>query len=107
MAEPTWPPGPGAKEDKSGRRSFPVKQIAYFKPCGFGVVQVSDDWILTPRFQGRQLDMPVVVIILSVILGGAFLGLFGMLLAVPFTACVKIYWQEVLRERLLAYADRH
>lgn len=79
MAEPTWPPGPGAKEDKSGRRSFPVKQIAYFKPCGFGVVQVSDggdrvrlgDLDSADEFAGALTDHSKGVAVFHVI-GGAF-----------------------------------
>jgi predicted PurR-regulated permease PerM len=51
--------------------------------------------------------MNFVTIILAVLIDGAVAGLLGMLLAVPTAACVRIYWSEVVRPRLAAYADSH
>ena len=70
-----------------------------------------DPFLLGPAEQttahARQLDMNFVTIILAVLIDGAVAGLLGMLLAVPTAACVRIYWSEVVRPRLAAYADSH
>jgi predicted PurR-regulated permease PerM len=70
----------------------------------YGIVQASDDWLLTPWLQGRELEMDFVTIILAVLIGGAVAGLLGMLLAVPAAACVRIFWAEVLRPGLTTFA---
>lgn len=84
-----------------------IQSVFLWPTLVYMAVQASDDWLLTPMLQGRQLEMPMITIILAVLIGGAFFGLFGMLLAVPIAACLKIYWQEVLRPRLTAYAQTH
>ncbi len=73
----------------------------------FAIVQASDDWFWTPWLQGQQLDLSFVVIILSVLVGGAVAGLLGMLLAVPAAACVRIYWESIARPRMLRFAREH
>jgi predicted PurR-regulated permease PerM len=73
----------------------------------YGIVQASDDWLLTPWLQGRELEMNFVTIILAVLIGGAVAGLLGMLLAVPTAACARILWAEVLRPKLATYAESH
>jgi predicted PurR-regulated permease PerM len=71
----------------------------------FVIVQASDDWLLTPWLQGSQLEMNFVTIILIVVVGGAIAGLLGMLFAVPTAACLRICWAEVVKPRLVGYAE--
>jgi predicted PurR-regulated permease PerM len=71
----------------------------------YAIVQASDDWLLTPWLQGSQLEMSFVTIILAVIIGGAVAGLLGMLFAVPAAACLRICWVDVVRPRLVRYAE--
>ncbi len=71
----------------------------------FGLVQASDDWLLTPWLQGAQLEMNFVTIILVVVVGGAVAGLLGMLLAVPVAACLRICWAEVVKPGLVRFAE--
>lgn len=61
----------------------------------YGIVQASDDWLLTPFLQGRQLNLSLVAIILCVLVGGAVAGLFGMMFAVPAFACLRVLWDEL------------
>ena len=49
--------------------------------------------------------MNFVTIILVVIVGGAVAGLLGMLFAVPTAACLRICWTEVVKPRLVGYAE--
>jgi predicted PurR-regulated permease PerM len=73
----------------------------------FGIVQASDDWLLTPLLQGSQMEMNFVTIILVVVVGGAIAGLLGMLLAVPAAACLRILWVEVMKPELVRFAESH
>jgi predicted PurR-regulated permease PerM len=71
------------------------------------LVQMSDDWLLTPWLQGRELELSLLAIIFAVFAGGALAGLLGMLLAVPIAACVKILWQEVIGASLEQFAKEN
>ena len=70
----------------------------------YGIVQASDDWVLTPWLQGRELDMGFATIILSVLVGGSVAGILGMLLAVPAAACLRIAWFDLVEPRLAQFA---
>lgn len=61
----------------------------------YAIVQASDDWLLTPFLQGRNLNLSLVTIILCVLVGGSVAGLFGMMFAVPAFACVRVLWDEL------------
>lgn len=64
------------------------------------VCQLMDDWVMTPLIQGKATDLGIASIIAAVIAGGAVGGIFGMLLAIPVAACVKILTTEVLWPRV-------
>ena len=72
----------------------------------YGIVQASDDWVLTPWLQGRELELGFASIILAVLIGGAVAGILGMLLAVPAAACLRILWVEVAEPQLVKFAQR-
>lgn len=84
-----------------------LRSVFLWPTLVYALVQASDDWLLTPWLQGQELDMSFLTIILAVLIGGAVAGLLGMLLAVPVAACVSIFWAEVLRPRLIGYAESH
>tara|TARA_R110002072_G_scaffold303029_3_gene491494 strand:+ start:9647 stop:10753 length:1107 start_codon:yes stop_codon:yes gene_type:complete len=71
----------------------------------FAVVQAFEGWLLTPWIQGKELSMHPLTILTLVLIGGAVGGLYGMLLAIPTAACGKILFQEVLSDRLQAWAE--
>ena len=66
--------------------------------------QSLDDWVLTPFMQGKATDLDPVSIVVAVLAGGTLAGLYGMLLAVPVAACVKILLRELLMPRIRAWA---
>lgn len=55
---------------------------------------------ITPRVVGGKLGLHPVVIMLAVFVGGHLFGFFGMLLAVPTTAALSVFWTD-LRELYL------
>ncbi len=71
----------------------------------YGVGQTLDDWVLTPMIQGKATDLDPVSIVVAVLAGGSLAGVYGMLLAVPAAACVKILIREVVMPRIRAWSE--
>lgn len=61
----------------------------------YNLGQFFDDYILTPSIQGKSTDMDVPSILFATIAGGALAGIYGLLLAIPVAACIKILLREV------------
>jgi predicted PurR-regulated permease PerM len=61
---------------------------------------VFDDYFLTPTIQGKHTDLAIPTIVFSSIAGGALAGVYGLLLAIPVAACVRILMKEVFWPRL-------
>ncbi|MEN0021104.1 MAG: AI-2E family transporter, partial [Planctomycetota bacterium] len=71
----------------------------------YNVGQAVDDYFLTPAIQGKATDMDTPTILFSSIAGGALLGVFGLLIAIPIAACVKILLREVFWPRFSAWVE--
>jgi predicted PurR-regulated permease PerM len=69
-----------------------------------GISQVLDDYILTPKIQGKNTDMSMPMILFASIAGGVLGGVYGLLLAIPVAACAKILYLELVVPRLKAWA---
>lgn len=73
----------------------PVKAI--FAVIVLAVVQQIDSALISPKVVGNSVGLHPVFVMLSIIIGGAYLGLIGMLLAVPAAAIIKMFilrWAE-------------
>jgi predicted PurR-regulated permease PerM len=71
----------------------------------YGIGQTLDDWVLTPMIQGKATDLDPVSIVVAVLAGGSLAGVYGMLLAVPAAACVKILIRELVMPRVRAWSE--
>lgn len=69
------------------------------------LVQTLDDYVLTPWIQGRELDMDIPTVLFATFAGAALLGVYGLLLAIPLAACVKILLREVVWPRFRRWAE--
>ncbi|MFT3686501.1 MAG: AI-2E family transporter [Phycisphaerales bacterium] len=69
------------------------------------VGQLIDDYILTPKIQGDKTGMDVPTILFASLAGGILAGFYGLLLAIPVGACIKILLREVVWPRIKAWAD--
>ena len=69
----------------------------------FAVVQLVESYLLTPVIAGKATDLSPLAIFVAVLAGGALLGIYGMLLSIPVTACIKILLVEVLLPRIRAW----
>ncbi len=70
-----------------------------------GLAQVVDDYILTPRIQGDRTGMGTPSILFASVAGGILAGFYGLLLAIPVAACLKIVLREVVWPRFKAWAE--
>jgi len=60
----------------------------------FVIVQTLEGWILTPLIQGRAVGLHPVTLTVALLVGYQVLGLFGLVVAVPLAATVKILARE-------------
>ncbi|MGH7233414.1 MAG: AI-2E family transporter [Nitrospiraceae bacterium] len=91
----------------SGASDVGWLSIAVWPSVAYLVVQFIESWVLTPWIQSQSTDMSAVTVLIIVFIGGAVGGMYGLLLAIPFAACLKILFQELLLPRLEWWADRH
>jgi predicted PurR-regulated permease PerM len=59
--------------------------------------QQFEDRFLTPRVYGQTLNLPPLVVLIAVLVGGRLLGIAGVLLAMPAAAIARVgfdYWRE-------------
>jgi predicted PurR-regulated permease PerM len=69
------------------------------------ITQVLDDYILTPLIQGKATNMDVPTILFASIAGGSLAGFYGVLVAIPVAACLKILLKEVFWPRFRAWSE--
>jgi predicted PurR-regulated permease PerM len=67
----------------------------------FTVVQLIESYILTPKIMGDRTGLHPIVIILAIFFwGSALSGITGMILAIPLTAFLVVFWR-LAREKYL------
>ncbi len=69
----------------------------------FVVAQFLDGYVLTPLIAGKATDLDPVTIVVAIIAGGTIAGIYGMLIAIPAAACLKIMLREVLLPKVKAW----
>ncbi len=66
----------------------------------FAVVQAIQDFVLTPHIMGRAMGLKPAVILLSLSVWGALMGLLGLIVALPLTTlCLSYYKRYVLGQK--------
>ena len=72
-----------------------------FGQCGlvYLVSQCICDYVLTPKIMGKSMGLNPAVILLSLSVWGALLGLIGMIIALPLTTLLLAYYQEFVIAR--------
>lgn len=79
--------------------------IVFAPAAVFFGAQALDDYILTPSIQGKQTDMNTPAILFASIAGGVLGGFYGLLLAIPVAACLKILLTDVFWPRFRAWSE--
>lgn len=88
-----------------GDGSTSLLAILVWPSLVFVVVQFLEGWVLSPWVQSDQMDMSAATVLIVVFIGGEIAGFFGLFLAIPVTACIKIFYEEVMEPRLREWAD--
>lgn len=77
-----------------------------FAPVGvYTGAQLLDDYILSPTIQGKATGMDTPTILFASFAGGALAGVYGLLLAIPVAACIKILLKEVFWPKFKAWGQ--
>ncbi len=71
----------------------------------FGFVQLLEGYVLTPMIAGKATNLDPVTILVVVLAGGSIMGIYGMLLAIPVAACVKILCTDLLLPKIRAWTS--
>jgi predicted PurR-regulated permease PerM len=68
---------------------------------GFYVAyKLAEDYFIVPRVMGKTVQVPAVVSLVAVLIGGTLLGIIGALVAIPAAAALRLFLQEVVFRRL-------
>jgi predicted PurR-regulated permease PerM len=62
--------------------------------------RLAEDYLIVPRVLGRTVQVPAVVTVVAVLLGGALMGIIGALVAIPVAAALRLLLHEVAFHRL-------
>ncbi|MDQ0382051.1 AI-2E family transporter [Amycolatopsis thermophila] len=66
----------------------------------FIVYRFVEDYLLTPKIIGRFVDVPALVTVVAVVLGGVLLGIVGALVAIPVAAALLLFVREIVFHRM-------
>jgi predicted PurR-regulated permease PerM len=64
------------------------------------VYKLAEDYFIVPRVMGRTVQVPAIVSLISVLLGGVLLGIVGALIAIPVAAAISLLLREIAFRRL-------
>lgn len=84
----------------SSAGDFALMSVVVWPSVAYLVVQFIESWLLTPWVQSQSMEMNAVTVLIVVFIGGAVGGFYGLLLAIPIAACMKILLQELVLPRL-------
>jgi predicted PurR-regulated permease PerM len=77
--------------------SLPVAALT----LGFYIAyRLAEDYLLVPRIMGRTVQVPAVVSVVAVLVGGTLMGIVGALVAIPAAAALRLLLEEVAFHRL-------
>src|ERR1700728_17439 len=62
--------------------------------------KLAEDYFIVPRVMGKTVQVPAVVSLVAVLIGGTLLGIVGALVAIPAAAAIRLFLQEVVFRRL-------
>lgn len=79
---------------------LPFWQVLIIIAAIYLVVQIVEDMFIIPRIVGTEMNLPPVLILLSISVWGKLLGFIGLVCAIPFTCIVIAIFQEYLEHRI-------
>lgn len=71
----------------------------------FGAAELIEGYVLLPRIVGESLGLSEVAVLFSITAGGTLMGLFGVLVALPGAATIKVLFNEFVDPALLDFLE--
>jgi predicted PurR-regulated permease PerM len=62
--------------------------------------RLAEDYLIVPRIMNRTVEVPAIVSLVAVLIGGVLLGIVGALVAIPIAAAIRLLLHEVTIRRL-------
>jgi predicted PurR-regulated permease PerM len=62
--------------------------------------RLAEDYLIVPRIMNRTVQVPAIVSLVAVLIGGVLLGIVGALVAIPVAAAIRLLLQEIAIRRL-------
>jgi predicted PurR-regulated permease PerM len=62
--------------------------------------RLAEDYFIVPRVMNRTVQVPAIVSLVAVLIGGVLLGIVGALVAIPVAAAIRVLLQEIAIRRL-------
>lgn len=61
--------------------------------------RLAEDYLIVPKVIGRTVEVPAIVSLIAVVIGGVLLGIVGALVAIPAAAAISLLLREVMFPR--------
>jgi len=74
--------------------------VAVATVCFYVGYRLAEDYLLVPRIMGKTVQVPGMVSVVAVLVGGTLMGLIGALIAIPVAAALRLLLHEVVFRRL-------
>lgn len=81
---------------KSIETGQPFWVVALSVLAVYAVIQTFQDGFLVPRIMGKRMGLNPAIILLSLSIWGALLGILGMIIALPFTTLLVSYYRRFI-----------
>ncbi|HXW88746.1 MAG TPA: AI-2E family transporter, partial [Streptosporangiaceae bacterium] len=62
--------------------------------------RLAEDYLIVPRIIGRTVQVPAILSLVAVLIGGVLLGIIGALVAIPVAAAIRLLLHEIAIRRL-------
>ena len=62
--------------------------------------RLAEDYLIVPRIMGRTVQVPAIVSLIAVLIGGVLLGIIGAFVAIPVAASIRLLLHEIAIRRL-------
>jgi predicted PurR-regulated permease PerM len=79
--------------------------IVFMPIVVYNIGQAVDDYFLTPTIQGKSTNLDIPTILFASLAGGILFGIYGLLIAIPLAACIKIALRELFWPRFKAWVE--
>jgi predicted PurR-regulated permease PerM len=73
--------------------------IVFYVLIAITLVQATENWILTPLLMKKLINIPPILVIISLVLGAKFFGFLGAIFAVPVSGIFYEFIKDLLEKR--------